>query len=54
MLMRIIFRKYCKKTQNEDKGNMGVGKKKNVEFNVNFLFSQFSVRIETFLLYKKA
>ena len=49
MLMRNIFRKYCQETQNEDKGKKGVGKKKNVEFNVNFLFSQFSVRIETFL-----
>ena len=28
MLMQNIFRKYCQKTQNEDKGKKGVGKKK--------------------------
>ena len=54
MLMRNIFRKYCQKTQNEDKEKKGVIKKTS---NLMLIFyfpcpdKNFFVRIEAILIY---
>ena len=41
MLMRNIFRKYCQKTQNEDKGKKGAEKKKTSSLMLIFYFPNF-------------